>query len=270
MYRFELLYLYCTNRQIMENRICILTLFVFLFLLSGESRAMVAMPDAWTRMMIGVNQKDWSLLRERVQTDLHVPDREDVLMLIDYHRDGRMKCENLLRRLNGGEAYRYIMNKILPLLYVYREHSPVPIPDDKAAGVFLSTANVLPRVKFVHPQPVVPEEGKIETPVIIEQRTVLALKNNLLYDLALAPNIEVEIPLNRRWSVNAEYKCPWWLNSSREFCFREALKVVAGWATGSGGTAWRDISLELMPKGEFMISSLKETAIKEDIMQLQG
>jgi len=48
------------------------------------------------------------------------------------------------------------------------------------------------------------EEGKIETPVIIEQRTVLALKNNLLYDLALAPNIEVEIPLNRRWSVNAE------------------------------------------------------------------
>lgn len=48
----------------MENRICILTLFVFLFLLSGESRAMVAMPDAWTRMMIGVNQKDWSLLRE--------------------------------------------------------------------------------------------------------------------------------------------------------------------------------------------------------------
>lgn len=121
---------------------------------------MVAMPDAWTRMMIGVNQKDWSLLRERVQADLHVPDREDVLMLIDYHRDDRMKCENLLRRLNGGEAYRYIMNKILPLLYVYREHSPVPIPDDKAAGVFLSTANVLPRVKFVHPQPVVPEEGK--------------------------------------------------------------------------------------------------------------
>ena len=70
---------------------------------------MVAMPDAWTRMMIGVNQKDWSLLRERVQADLHVPDREDVLMLIDYHRDDRMKCENLLRRLNGGEAYRYII-----------------------------------------------------------------------------------------------------------------------------------------------------------------
>lgn len=83
-------------------------------------------------------------------------------------------------------------------------------------------------MKFVHPQPVVPEEGKIETPVIIEQRTVLALKNNLLYDLALAPNIEVEIPLNRRWSVNAEYKCPWWLNSSREFCYQLLSGGVEG------------------------------------------
>ena len=38
-------------------------------------------------------------------------------------------------------------------------------------------------------------------------KTVLALKNNLLYDLALAPNIEVELPLGKRWSLNVEYKC---------------------------------------------------------------
>lgn len=104
---------------------------------------MVAMPDAWTRMMIGVNQKDWSLLRERVQADLHVPDREDVLMLIDYHRDDRRNVE-FITQLIGWRSIPLYYDKILPLLYVYREHSPVPIPDDKAAGVFLSTANVLP------------------------------------------------------------------------------------------------------------------------------
>ncbi len=38
--------------------------------------------------------------------------------------------------------------------------------------------------------------------------TVLALKDNLLYDLALAPNIEIEIPVGKRWSVNLEYKSP--------------------------------------------------------------
>ena len=35
-------------------------------------------------------------------------------------------------------------------------------------------------------------------------KTVLALKNNLLYDLALAPNIEVELPLGKRWSLNVK------------------------------------------------------------------
>ena len=50
--------------------------------------------------------------------------------------------------------------------------------------------------------------------------TVLALKNNLLYDLALAPNIEIEIPVGKRWSVNLEYKSPWWSNSSKEICYQ--------------------------------------------------
>ena len=46
------------------------------------------------------------------------------------------------------------------------------------------------------------------------------MKNNLLYDLALAPNIEVEIPIGKRWSLNTEYKCPWWLNSKHDFCYQ--------------------------------------------------
>lgn len=52
------------------------------------------------------------------------------------------------------------------------------------------------------------------------QKTVLALKNNLLYDLALAPNIEIELPIGKQWSLNTEYKCPWWLNSKRDFCYQ--------------------------------------------------
>lgn len=50
--------------------------------------------------------------------------------------------------------------------------------------------------------------------------TVLAVKNNLLYDLALAPNIEIEVPIGRQWSLNTEYKCPWWINDSRDFCYQ--------------------------------------------------
>lgn len=53
-----------------------------------------------------------------------------------------------------------------------------------------------------------------------KRTTVLALKNNLLYDLALAPNLEIEVPIGKRWSLNTEYKSPWWLNNSRDFCYQ--------------------------------------------------
>lgn len=53
-----------------------------------------------------------------------------------------------------------------------------------------------------------------------KRTTVLALKNNLLYDLALAPNLEIEVPIGKHWSLNTEYKCPWWLNNSRDFCYQ--------------------------------------------------
>lgn len=51
-------------------------------------------------------------------------------------------------------------------------------------------------------------------------KTILAVKNNLLYDIALAPNIEIEVPIGRQWSLNAEYKCPWWSDSNKEICYQ--------------------------------------------------
>ena len=67
-----------------------------------------------------------------------------------------------------------------------------------------------------------------ETEGPVESKTVLAVKNNLLYDLALAPNLEVEIPVGKRWSLNAEYKCPWWLNSKHDFCYQLLSGGVEG------------------------------------------
>ena len=49
--------------------------------------------------------------------------------------------------------------------------------------------------------------------------------------MALAPNIEVEIPIGKRWSLNTEYKCPWWLNSKHDFCYQ----LLSG---GMEGRCW--------------------------------
>lgn len=50
---------------------------------------------------------------------------------------------------------------------------------------------------------------------------LFALKTNLLFDVLLAPNVEVELPLGtkNRWSLMAEYWTPWyvWRHNSRAY-----------------------------------------------------
>lgn len=74
-----------------------------------------------------------------------------------------------------------------------------------------------------------------------------ALKTNLLFDIAITPNLELEIPLGERWSLNAEYQYGWWLKKSSTFCWqlesggielrrwfgnRSERKQLTGWFAG--------------------------------------
>ncbi|WP_455640729.1 DUF3575 domain-containing protein [Parabacteroides sp.] len=52
----------------------------------------------------------------------------------------------------------------------------------------------------------------------------LALKTNLLFDAALMPNIELEVPLGTCWSLNGEYMFPWWTLKGDKYC----LEILAG------------------------------------------
>lgn len=75
-------------------------------------------------------------------------------------------------------------------------------------------------------------------------KPLLALKTNLLYDLALAPNIEVEIPFgrNKRWSVMAEYLNPWWRLDKLNYAYeiQEAGVELRRWLTPrcNGSRPW--------------------------------
>ena len=187
--------------------------------------------------------EDWSEFRKLVASDSDLPDREEVLMLIDYHRDNIVKRKELLQKLNQGMAYRYIVRNVLPKLRrseitVVREVPEVDKntlePVSSVSGLFVSNQEeALPNnqpdksegdSKEIQACEAVVSEA--EGPV--GSKTVLAVKNNLLYDLALAPNLEVEIPVGRRWSLNAEYKCPWWLNSKHNFCYQLLSGGVEG------------------------------------------
>lgn len=225
-----------------------------------------------SRISIREGREYWSALRELITDDLAVPDREDVLALMDYHHNNPVKMHDFLQHLDAGIPYRYISSRLLPelrrteikislsypevtaekkattdLATVIEETEFTPIDQETAVTAIVAAAEsiivqTLPQKEVMlvteeKTQPAIKPEkkeakehkekqkkgskekvaGKNDTE---DDNTVLALKNNLLYDLALAPNIEIEIPIGRRWSVNAEYKCPWWSMSSKEICYQ--------------------------------------------------
>lgn len=187
--------------------------------------------------------EDWSELRKLVASDSDLPDREEVLMLIDYHRDNIVKRKELLQKLNQGMAYRYIVRNVLPKLRraeitvvrkVPEMEKNIFEPVSSVSGLFVSKQEeALPSDQPDKPEGESKESMAYEVVVSeaegpVESKTVLAVKNNLLYDLALAPNLEVEIPVGKRWSLNAEYKCPWWLNSKHDFCYQLLSGGVEG------------------------------------------
>ena len=53
---------------------------------------------------------------------------------------------------------------------------------------------------------------------------LFAVKTNLLFDAALMPNIELEVPIGKHWSLNGEYMFPWWLINDDRYC----LQVLMG------------------------------------------
>lgn len=59
-------------------------------------------------------------------------------------------------------------------------------------------------------------------------KPLFALKTNLLFDAALMPNVEVEVPIGKRWSVNGELMFPWWLMDGDKYC----LQILMGGAEG--------------------------------------
>ncbi len=66
--------------------------------------------------------------------------------------------------------------------------------------------------------------AKMKEDVDKVSKPLLAVKTNLLFDAATAINLEVEVPIGKRWSVAGEWIFPWWLMESKQYC----LQVLSG------------------------------------------
>lgn len=212
----------------MVNRINIVILIMLFFLPVGR---VFARADTLKVVSNAVREPvmlpgEWGEVYRWVIADENVPDKEEVLMLIRYHYGSFDRLAELLRYLNGGKAYTYLLQFVFPRIGRYTikpEELPVAVmrvPERILPMAYIDAGVLVPAV-------LMEKEGKADS----SRRVIVALKNNILYDLVLAPNIEVELSIGKRWSLNTEYKCPWWLNSKHDFCYQ----LLSG---GMEGRCW--------------------------------
>ena len=222
--------------------------------------------------------EDWDGLFERVRVS-SIFEREEVLTIIRAVREYDTR-ELLLRELNGGQPWLFIERKFFPQLRRVELRIEYGEAQQTAA---------LPHTPTASPRPSPKERGKdhavsISIPLSFGEgrgeaassravgRPLFALKSNLLFDLALTPNIEAEVPLGRRWSVVGEFQHGWWLKKDNTFCWQlETLglegrywlgdrgrRVLTGWFAGAfAGIGVYDFQLKRDKgvQGDFYISA---------------
>jgi len=184
----------------------------------------------------------WDGLLQLVEKDSVTPSREAALRIIKSLQSGETRRRQL-QQLSSRRTYNYLLKNTFPLLRVCAVHiilsdKEAMIDQEVLTGEVLTDETVLEEIidlpelktrQTVVPEPstsytVVPEPS---TSYKVDQRfekILLAVKTNMLFDVATALNLELELPFEDRWSLAGEYIFPWWLLKDKQYC----LQLIAG------------------------------------------
>ena len=169
--------------------------------------------------------ENWEGLKQMVEEDKNVPYRKDVLDIIGSDLSPGIK-DLQIQQVGNGTAFAYMVQNMLRYLRT-----------GATCIVFYRKVETKP----AEPVEVIIEEEVVEeviqdTSAIAEKaeelawqyKRPIAFKTNLLFDLATALNVEVEIPLGHRFSIAGEWMSPWWLWENKQHSFEVMLITLEG------------------------------------------
>lgn len=171
------------------------------------------------KIRISPESENWGGLRSMVLQYYERPDRERVLEILDDKTIGNETRKHRLQRLDGGRTWRWLIDNYMPQLRAASWvcvwapafepiSAPVGIKDTLAAqeqGLRQTCSRIFP------------------APSLPDRRTILALKTNMLYDVASLLNFSIEVPVFKdELSVLYYHQFPWWTwgQADNEFCLR--------------------------------------------------
>lgn len=158
---------------------------------------------------------DWNGLITMVRADVNVPEREDVLRLLEKI----VRLENQdspywggeLKRLKGGRPYSYLYKFHFPKL----RSSMVKICYDS------DPINPVRDTVYIHTRDTLCIRDTVTVIAPVKKRPFcMAVKTNLLYDAVLIPDIGVEFCLGKNWSVAGNWMYAWWKSDRKHNYWR--------------------------------------------------
>ena len=184
------------------------------------------LPDSL--IVLDPTAENWADLRNLVYYQYALDDKDEVLAIIDRTDISDERKKTLLKRLNWGKSWLYILKELMPhLRYATWISVWQRIQVDKVTEEPVRLAMEKPVVEDLHFQPIPLPFPEVE---VEDTKTILALKSNLLYDALSALNFEVEVPIGDRWSVMVEDVFPWWNNGNKW--------AIQMWEMGVEGRYW--------------------------------
>lgn len=185
--------------------------------------------------VVSVGQ-DWKRLYELVEQS-YIECRDDVLFIINDEpayqppnvEDTRTQR---LRKLCGGRPWNYmnrnffdelrsatIVKYEVGLVEEYEPPTPTPTPTPAPEPVVITETIVERDTVMVEVEKVVRDTTLVVLPVR-DNTTFISLKTNMLYNLALIPNIQLEYLFTDGWTIGGTYHHAWWHNDPKHHYWR--------------------------------------------------
>ena len=170
------------------------------------------LPDSL--IVLDPTAENWGGLRDLVYYQCQRDDKDEILAILDRTDITDERRKVLLKRLNQGRPWLYILKELMPQLrYATWISVWQRIQVDRVMEEPINLAMAMPAMSL-------PKLEPVSIPTIeVKDTFIVAVKSNLLYDAVTALNVEVEVPIGNHWSVMAEDVFPWW-EKGNKYCLQ--------------------------------------------------
>jgi len=163
--------------------------------------------------------EDWTGFIQMIEDDPNVPAKEKLLKMLKEEINPNIRRQKM-KQIANGDTYRYLHKHILPYL---RGGTACLIYFRKDKKTNTPSIQVSTKIDTVYVERIIydcEDHTQRLTPTA-KKKFHIALKNNLLFDLALLPNIAIEIPFGKeyKWSAEVEGHWSWWDTGPNDYYF---------------------------------------------------